>query len=191
MLDLARLLQRFLDDILRGDAGVVGAGQPENLLAVHARLAGEDVLDGVVEHVSHRQHAGDIGRGMTMEYAGRVAETRVRVGKTPAAPARRNTSGLRQTAARRLWRFPWRERTGRNAIPAGNRESMAKGPRGAPVAPGVPGPGVEAQAPEVGGEFHGEPMQRVHAPGAIRRTNSTRSGKSAWSLSGKAASARY
>ena len=55
-------LQRLLDLHLRGDAGVVGAGQPEDFLAVHARLAAEDVLDGVVEHVPHVEHAGDIRR---------------------------------------------------------------------------------------------------------------------------------
>jgi len=37
-------------------------GQPEHFLAVHARLAGEDVLDGVVQDVAHREHAGDIRR---------------------------------------------------------------------------------------------------------------------------------
>ena len=63
MLDLAGLFQRALDNRLRGDAGVIGAGQPEHFLAVHARLAGEDVLDGVVEDVTHRKHAGDVRRG--------------------------------------------------------------------------------------------------------------------------------
>ena len=62
MPDFAGFLQRFLDDGLGGDAGVVGAGQPEDFLAVHARLAGEDVLDGVVEDVAHGEHAGDVRR---------------------------------------------------------------------------------------------------------------------------------
>ena len=55
-------LQRLFHLHLRGDAGVVGPGQPENFLAVHARLAAEDVLDCVVEHVAHVEHAGDIRR---------------------------------------------------------------------------------------------------------------------------------
>ena len=59
---LLLLLQRLFDLHLRGDAGVVGAGQPEDFLAVHARLAAEDVLDGVVEHVPHVEHAGDVRR---------------------------------------------------------------------------------------------------------------------------------
>ena len=55
MLDFFSFLQSSCarPRVLRGDAGVVGAGQPEDFLAVHARLAGEDVLDGVVEHVAH------------------------------------------------------------------------------------------------------------------------------------------
>ena len=44
------------------DGGVVGAGHPEGVLAHHAGAAHEDVLDGVVEHVAHVQHAGDIWR---------------------------------------------------------------------------------------------------------------------------------
>src|SRR5665213_4484290 len=56
------LLERAFDDGLRGDARVIRAGQPENFLAVHARLAGEDVLDSVVENVAEREHAGNIRR---------------------------------------------------------------------------------------------------------------------------------
>ena len=41
-------LQRLFHLHLRCDAGVVGAGEPEDFLAVHACLAAEDVLDGVV-----------------------------------------------------------------------------------------------------------------------------------------------
>ena len=41
---------------------MIRAGQPENFLAIHARLAGEDVLDRVVENVAKREHAGDIRR---------------------------------------------------------------------------------------------------------------------------------
>ena len=62
VLDLAGLLEGLLDDVLSGDARVIGARQPQDFLAVHARLAGQDVLDGVVEHVAHGQHAGDVGR---------------------------------------------------------------------------------------------------------------------------------
>ncbi len=58
--DLAGLAEGFLDDVLGGDAGVIGAGEPEDLLAFHAGLAGEDVLDGVVEDVAEGEDAGDV-----------------------------------------------------------------------------------------------------------------------------------
>ncbi len=52
-----------LDHHLGGDAGVVGAGDPEGEVAEHAVPAGEDVHLGLVEHVAHVQAAGDVGRG--------------------------------------------------------------------------------------------------------------------------------
>ena len=52
-----------LDHHLRGDAGVVGAGNPESETAAHAAPAGEDVHLRLVEHVAHVQTAGDVGRG--------------------------------------------------------------------------------------------------------------------------------
>ena len=57
----ALLAERLFHHRLRGDAGVVGAGQPEHFLAVHPRLAGEDVLDGVVQDVPHVEHARHVG----------------------------------------------------------------------------------------------------------------------------------
>ena len=63
LLGLLFLLAKLLGDhALGGDARVVGAGEPEDFLAVHARLAAENVLDGVVEHVPHVEHARDIRR---------------------------------------------------------------------------------------------------------------------------------
>ena len=53
---------RFLDLPLGGDAGVVHTRQPERFAAQHAGASGEDVLDGVVEHVAEREHTGDVGR---------------------------------------------------------------------------------------------------------------------------------
>ena len=38
---------------LGGDRGMVGARHPTCVLALHASAAHEDVLNGVVEHVSH------------------------------------------------------------------------------------------------------------------------------------------
>ena len=54
--------QHLLDHVLRGDAGVVGAHQPAGVLAQHAVVARQHVLDGVVERVAHVQHARDVGR---------------------------------------------------------------------------------------------------------------------------------
>ncbi len=51
-----------LDHHLGGDAGVVGAGQPERVLAEHAMPADGDVDLGVFEHVADVQRAGDVGR---------------------------------------------------------------------------------------------------------------------------------
>ena len=42
---------------------MVGAGEPEDFPAFHAGLAGEDVLDGVVEDVAEGEFARDVGRG--------------------------------------------------------------------------------------------------------------------------------
>ncbi len=54
--------QELLDHVLRGDAGVVGAHQPAGVLAQHAVVPREHVLDGAVEGVPHVQVAGDVGR---------------------------------------------------------------------------------------------------------------------------------
>ena len=43
-----------------GYAGVVGAGSPACVLALHASTTHEDVLYGVVEHVTHVEYAGDV-----------------------------------------------------------------------------------------------------------------------------------
>ena len=51
-----------LDDHLGGDAGVVEAGLPEDVVALHPVPAGEDVHQRVVEGVAHVQAAGDVGR---------------------------------------------------------------------------------------------------------------------------------
>ena len=54
------LAQLLLDDVLGGDARVVGAGHPERRLAEHAVEADEDVLEGVLEPVAHVQDARDV-----------------------------------------------------------------------------------------------------------------------------------
>ena len=44
------------------DGGVVGARHPAGVLAFHAGATHEDVLYGVVQHVTHVQHARHVGR---------------------------------------------------------------------------------------------------------------------------------
>ena len=51
-----------LNHRLGGDAGVVGAGQPEGLAALHAAPADEDVLKGVVQRVAQVKPVGHVRR---------------------------------------------------------------------------------------------------------------------------------
>ncbi len=75
---VAFLHQLALDHHLGGDAGVIGAGQPEGAAARHAPPAGEDVHLRLVEHVAHVQAAGDVGRrqqdgeGLAWRRGGRI-----------------------------------------------------------------------------------------------------------------------
>ena len=47
---------------LRGNAGVVGAGNPAGVAAFHAVIARQAVHNGLVEGVAHVQRAGNVGR---------------------------------------------------------------------------------------------------------------------------------
>ena len=53
--------QAFHNLGLGSDRGMVGTRHPQGIFALHARAADEDVLDGIVEHVSHVQHTRHIG----------------------------------------------------------------------------------------------------------------------------------
>jgi hypothetical protein len=59
---LLALHQLAFDDHLRGDAGMIGAGLPEHVLAAHTLETDEDVLNGVVERVPDVERSGDVGR---------------------------------------------------------------------------------------------------------------------------------
>jgi hypothetical protein len=50
------------DDVLRGDPGVVGAGEPEGGVPLHALAADRGVDQRVLEGVAHVQRAGHVGR---------------------------------------------------------------------------------------------------------------------------------
>ena len=62
MLDFAGFLEGFFHDILRGNAGVVRAGKPHYLMAGHSCASRENVLNRVIEHVSHGQDASHVRR---------------------------------------------------------------------------------------------------------------------------------
>ncbi len=59
---LPLLRQLLLDDVLGGDAGMVGAGHPQHFMPGHPLPAHQDILQGIVEGMPHVQHAGDVGR---------------------------------------------------------------------------------------------------------------------------------
>ncbi len=77
---------------LRRDAGVIGAGHPEGVVALHAPPADQHVLQRVIECVAHVQRAGHVGR--------------------------RNDDGER-LAVRRAWRGNSPDRSRRRAIFSG------------------------------------------------------------------------
>ncbi len=58
----AALAEVPLDDHLRRDPRVVGAGQPQRVAPLHAPPADQDVLEGVVEGVAEVEFAGDVRR---------------------------------------------------------------------------------------------------------------------------------
>ena len=51
-----------LDHDLRGDARVVGTGNPGGVAAFHAVVSGQAVHNGLVEGMAHVQRAGYVGR---------------------------------------------------------------------------------------------------------------------------------
>ena len=59
---LAALGELPFDDHLGGDAGMVHPRLPENVVAEHALVADQDVLQRVVERMAHMQRAGHVGR---------------------------------------------------------------------------------------------------------------------------------
>ena len=59
----AFLLQQTFHHDLRGDACVVGTGQPHRVVARHSVVARERIHDGLVEGVPHVKNARDVGRG--------------------------------------------------------------------------------------------------------------------------------
>ena len=59
---LAFLREVLLDRVLRGDAGVIGAGQPQRVVTLHPARADYYVLERDVERVAEMELAGDVRR---------------------------------------------------------------------------------------------------------------------------------
>ena len=68
--------QLLLDHVLGGDAGVVGAADPQRLVTLHAAQADQRVLHRAVQGVAHVQLAGDVGRRQR-DHERRLAGVRV------------------------------------------------------------------------------------------------------------------
>ena len=78
--------QLFLDDVLGSNAGVVGPGQPQHVVARHPLPTADDVRQRLIERMPDMQHPGDVGRrqdhaedgtrrsGIRAEGAGRLPE---------------------------------------------------------------------------------------------------------------------
>src|SRR5690606_23332928 len=58
------LFELAFDDHLRGDAGVIGAYDPQRILAPEALVADHNVLKSVIECMADVQRARDVGRGI-------------------------------------------------------------------------------------------------------------------------------
>ena len=73
---------KALHHVLRGDAGVVGAGEPQRFPAAHPLEPDQHVLRHVVQPLAHVQHRRDVGRG-DHDHVGRLG--RVGPGREYAA----------------------------------------------------------------------------------------------------------
>ena len=93
------------DNHLRGDAGVIGAGQPQGVVAAHAMPADGDVDFGVLEHVADVQRAGDVGRRNDERKDARQGLLRRR-GRC-RSQSTTGPNAVRTAGARRPSRFAW------------------------------------------------------------------------------------
>ena len=83
----ALLLEIAHHDHLGGDAGMVGAGLPQHVVALHAAPADQHVLQRVVERVAHVQAARDVGR-RDDDAVRRLGRFRMRLERAGAFPLR-------------------------------------------------------------------------------------------------------
>ena len=106
-LRLALQRELLLDLDLGGDPRVVRAGKPERIEAVHALVADQDVLEGIVERMPPVQRAGDIRRrDHDRVRAPRRGGVRVKVSALlpEAVPARLHAGGIVAIGHVRPWR---------------------------------------------------------------------------------------
>jgi len=62
-LDSFFLAQLPFDHGLRRDPGMIGSWQPKHFLSEHARPAGQNILNGVVQNMTQGKDAGHVRRG--------------------------------------------------------------------------------------------------------------------------------
>ncbi len=82
-----RFTKGFFDGCLRGEAGMVGAWQPQDFVALKPGATAKDVLDSVVENVAECEDASDIGRWNHDRVFG-FGRCRLRVVEAGVHPAR-------------------------------------------------------------------------------------------------------
>jgi hypothetical protein len=107
-----------LHDLLRGDAGVVGADLPQRFQAAHALVADQHVHHRLLERMAHVQGAGDVRRrqqdAVRLALSGRLGRANLELAALlPAGvPLRLDRTGLEtlfhrglalRTGRRRVW----------------------------------------------------------------------------------------
>ena len=136
-----------LDHHLRGDAGVVGAGLPERIAALHAPPADQRVLDGEGQRMTHVQAARDVRRrDHDGERRGARAPGRRRTPPPAPSPHR---GGARPRAVSRscsAWRLARAARLGAQAGGPRRPRGMSEYRRGRRRARSRPAPGARPEA---------------------------------------------
>ena len=90
--------QLALDDVLGGDAGMVGTWNPQGSESLHALATNDDVVEGVVEGVAEVELPGHVRR--RNHHAERIAIGSVLGAEHTGVFPRRRTSGPRSPADR-------------------------------------------------------------------------------------------
>ena len=51
------------NDVLGGNAGMIGSRYPQGVVTAHAVITSQDILQSIVQGMTDMQHTGDVGRG--------------------------------------------------------------------------------------------------------------------------------